>query len=73
MERSDDQVDQFDADKRNDEAAEAIDEEVALQNRQRAHWLVSNTAQRQRDQRDDDQRVKNHGAQNRAGRSCASA
>ena len=54
MERSDDQVDQFDADKRNNEAAEAVDEEVALQNRQRAHWLVSDAAQCQRDQRDDD-------------------
>ena len=40
MERCDDQVDQFDADKRNDEAAEAIDEKIALQDGQCAHRFV---------------------------------
>src|SRR5262249_35123278 len=68
VKRSDNQIDQFDSDKWNDETAEAIDQQVALQNGERAHWLVSNAAQRQRDQRDDDQRVKNDGAENRTGR-----
>ena len=73
MKRRDDEVDEFDADERNDNAAEAIDEQVALQDGERAHWLVCNATQGQRDQRDDDERVKNDGAQNGAGRSCASA
>src|SRR6266481_4873903 len=60
----DDEIDQFDTDKRNDEAAEAVDEQIPLQNGERAHRLVSNAAQRQRDQRNDDQRVKNHSAEN---------
>src|SRR5436190_18863085 len=64
---SDDEIDQFDADERNDEAAEAVDEQISLQNGERTHRLVSNAAQRQRDQRDDDQRVKDHGAENGTG------
>ena len=63
----DDQVDQLDSDKRNDETAEAVDEQVALQDGERAHRFVSDAAQRQRNQRDDDERVENDGAQDRAG------
>ena len=73
MERGDDQIDELDADKRNDDAAEAVDEQVALKNGQRAHRFVSDAAQRQRNQRDDNERVENDGAQNGAGRSCAGA
>src|SRR4030095_2392237 len=68
MKRCDDEVDQFDPDERNDYAAEAVDKEVALQNRQRAHWFVSNTAQRQRDESNNDERVEDNGAQNCARR-----
>ena len=61
-------IDEFDADERNDDAAEAVDEQVALQNGERADRLVRHAAQRQRNQRDDDERVENDGAQDRAGR-----
>ena len=52
----------------NNDAAQAINEQVALQNRERADGLEFHAAQRQRNQRDDDQRVENDGAQDRAGR-----
>ena len=54
MESSDDEIDELDADERNDDAAQAVDEQVALQNRERADRLVGDAAQRQRNQRDDD-------------------
>ena len=73
MERGDDEIDELDADERNDDAAEAIDEQVALQNGERAHRFVGHAAQRQRNQRDDDERVENDGAEDRAGRDCADA
>ena len=70
VKRSDDDIDQFDADERNDDAAEAVDQQVALQNGERAHRFVSDAAQRQRNQCDDNERVKNDGAEDRAG-GCA--
>ena len=73
VKRGDDQVDQLDSDKRNDETAEAVDEQVALQDRERAHRFVSDATQRQRNKRDDDERVENDGAQDRAGGGAASA
>jgi hypothetical protein len=48
MESSDDEVDELDSDKRHDHAAEAIDEQVALENRERAHRFVGHAAQRER-------------------------
>ena len=68
MYASDDQIDELDADKRHNDATEAVDEQVALQDRQRAHWPVRDAAQRERNQRDDNEGVKNDGAQNGAGR-----
>ena len=59
FEGGDDDVDDFDADERNDDAAQAVDEQVALQNGQRADRLELHAAQRQRNQRDDDERVEN--------------
>ena len=73
MERSNDEIDELDADKRHDDAAETIDEEVALEDGQRAHRFVGDAAQRQRNQRDDDERVENDGAKDRAGRTVQSA
>ena len=67
VKRGDDQIDQFDPDKRNDETAEAVDQQVALQNGERAHRFVSHAAQRQRNKCDDDERVENDGAEDRAG------
>ena len=62
------EIDELDADERNDDAAQAVDEQVALQNGERADRFVGDAAQRQRNQRDDDERVENDGAQNRARR-----
>ena len=62
----DDEVDQLDADERHDEAAEAVDEQVAAQQRGGADRPVGDAAQRQRDQRDDDQRVEDDRRQDRA-------
>jgi hypothetical protein len=46
VKRSDNQIDQFDSNKRNDETAEAVDQQVALQDRERAHRSVSDATQR---------------------------
>ena len=43
--------------------ADAVDDEVAPQDAGRAGRPVLDAAQRQRDQRDDDERVEDHGAQ----------
>ena len=48
--RGNDQIDELDPDEGHDDAAEAVDEQVALQDRQRPDWFVSDTAQRQRNQ-----------------------
>src|SRR5713101_1962070 len=56
----------LDVDERNNHAAKAINNKVASQNRGRANRTVLHTAQRQRNQRDDDQRVENYRRQNRA-------
>ena len=64
-EELDDEVDEFDADERGDDAAEAVDVEVAAQQLRRAARGVAHTAQRQRDQRDDDDRVEDDRRQDR--------
>ena len=61
-------IDELDADEGNDDAAQAVDEQVALQDCERADRFVGNAAQRQRNERDDDERVENDGAENGAGR-----
>ena len=66
MQGGDDEVDDLDADERHDEAAEAVDQKVAAQQRGRADRPVGDALQRQRDQRDDDQRVEDDGRQDRA-------
>ena len=53
----DEHVNELDADEWDDDAAESIDEEVALQQGSRGHRPVLHAAQSERDQRDDDQRV----------------
>ena len=73
MECGDDEIDEFDPDEWNDDAAETVDEQIALEDGERAHRFVSDAAQRQRNQRDDDKRVENDGAQDRARRDCADA
>src|SRR5664279_2395856 len=55
IEGGDDDVDGFNADERNDDAAEAVDQQVALQRAERANGRVLHAAQCQRNQRDEDQ------------------
>src|SRR5271154_1997954 len=66
MQRGDHDVDGLDADERNNHAAETVDEKIAGQNRGRADRTILHTAQRERNQRDDDQRIEEDGRQNRA-------
>jgi len=54
------QVDQLDANKGNDHATETVYEQVVSQQCRRAHRTILHAAQRQRDQRNDDQRIENH-------------
>jgi hypothetical protein len=58
MQGVDGEVDRFDADKRDDYAAKAVDQQIAPQQRAGADRTVGNAFERQRNQRDDDQRVK---------------
>ena len=55
MQGRDHEVDGLDADKGNDDAAEAVDQQVAAQQRAGADGAIGDAFQRQRDQRDDDQ------------------
>src|SRR5262245_36923918 len=66
----DQEVDRLDADERNDDAADTIDQEVAAKQRSGADRAVTHTFERQRDQRDDDQRVDDDRRENRALRGC---
>src|SRR5271163_2240037 len=50
-------VDDLDADERNDDAAEAVDGQVAAKQGRRADGAIGGAFQRERNQRDDDQRV----------------
>ena len=58
VKRGDNQIDQLDPDKWNDETAEAVDQQVPLQNGERAHRFVCHATQRERNQRDNDQCIK---------------
>src|SRR5262249_32109312 len=60
------EVDGLDADERNDDAAYAVDQQVTAQQRPGADRAVGDALQRQRDQRDDDQRVEDDGRQDGA-------
>ena len=50
-------IDQLDSNERNDDAADAINEQVAPQHCCSRHWLVTDSAKCERNQRDDDQRI----------------
>ena len=53
----DDDVDRLDADEGQDQAAQAIDEEIAPEQRRRADRPISDALQRQGNEGDDDERV----------------
>ena len=57
MQGGDYEVDGFDTDKRHDDAAKAIDEKIAPQQRTGADRSIGNALQRQRDKGDNDQRI----------------
>ncbi len=52
-----DEVDELDADERGDDAAESVDEEVATEDAAGADRAILHSAERQRDQEHDDERV----------------
>ena len=64
----DEEVDQLDADKRDEDAADAVDEEIAAEHGRGADRPVGDAPQRQRDEGDDDERVEDDRAQDRAQR-----
>src|ERR1019366_5423435 len=55
--RSNDHVDCLDPDKGSDKAAQSVDPQVAPQQRGSRHGLILHTAQCQRNQRDNDERI----------------
>jgi hypothetical protein len=57
MEGGDDEVDRFDADERQDEAAQPVNQEIAPQQRRGADRPVGDAPQSQGNQGDDDERV----------------
>src|SRR5688572_18932700 len=59
------QVEQLDAHEGHDQAAEPVDEQVAAQHGRGGSRTVGDAAERQRDERDDDERVEDHARQNR--------
>ena len=65
VKRGDDNVDRFDADEGQNEAADAIDKQISSEKRCRPHRPVGDSFQGERDQRNDDQRIEDDGRQNR--------
>src|SRR5262249_39760771 len=63
---ADHEIDRLDADERNDDAADAVKQQVAPQQRAGADRTITHAFERQRNQRDDDQRVEDDGGENRA-------
>src|SRR5262249_54393872 len=50
FEGGNDHIDQFDSKERNNHAAEAVNKQVALQNRQSANGFIDHTSERQRNE-----------------------
>src|SRR3979409_2798430 len=59
-------VDDLDANERRDDSSRAIDDEMVTQQTRRADGAVLDAPQRQRNERDDDERVEDDGAHDRA-------
>src|SRR5581483_7625126 len=66
MQGRDREIDSLDADKRNDDAAEAVDQQVALQQRAGSYRTVTHALQRKRNQGYDNQRIEDDCRKNRA-------
>src|ERR1044071_10137637 len=63
----DDQIYQLDTQERQDDAAETVNQQVALQNGERADGLICHATQGQWNERNDNERVENDCAENGAG------
>src|SRR6266478_9264572 len=66
VEGADNQVDGLDADERNDDSADAVDEQIASHERGGTDRTIAHPFERQRNKRDNDQRVEDDGGENRA-------
>src|SRR5215831_16148151 len=60
------EVDRLDAEERNDDAADSVDQKVEPQQSGGADWAIAHALQRQRNERDDDQRVEDDRGQDGA-------
>src|SRR5215468_2098172 len=69
LQRGNDDIDDFDSNERNDDSAETINEQVALQNRQRPDGLIHHASESERNQGDNNQSIENHRTENGTGRS----
>src|ERR1700680_1895263 len=58
-------IDELEADEGDDDAADAVDDQISAQYDPRWCRPILHTAQRERNQSDDDQRVEDHARQNR--------
>src|SRR5262249_43199329 len=67
VERRNDDVDEFDPQKWQHDSAESINYEIALQDGECADWFISHPPQSQRDEGNNNKRIKNDGAENGAG------
>src|SRR5437016_14117041 len=56
-------IDQLDSNKRDDDAAYSVNQQVAAEQRGGAHWTVFHSTQRQRYPGHDDQRIEDNGRQ----------
>src|SRR5256885_4358798 len=64
VQRANYQVDQFNSGERRDNAAEAINKKIPAQQSGRTERAVANSPQREWNERDDNQRIENHGGKN---------
>ena len=73
MQGGDGEVDRLDADKGNDDATEAVDQQITAQQGCGADGAISYAFQRQRNQRDDDQCIEDDRRKDCTLRACEAA
>src|SRR5450432_4657330 len=62
---NEEEIDDLDAHERHDETAESVDQQVPAENHGRRRGAILDAAQRERNERDDDERVENHAREDR--------
>src|SRR5215467_14219666 len=70
LKRNENEVDRLDADERQHDTADAVDQHISAQDRAGADRPILDAAKRQRNQRRDDERVEDDRRQNRGGGCC---